>query len=115
MSLSKRRLSAALVSVVWLLGFELTPNLHIGLHAWLEHHHHGDDDVHHEHDEDEPDHGAQSIEHRGLAVLGAPPPPHIPLVLRLEVSEPPPTNINPPRDRRPLSIRGRGPPSSLVS
>jgi hypothetical protein len=55
-----RRLLAALACLVWVLGFELVPNLHVGMHEAFGHHHHGVAGVHvvaergddHDHDHD---------------------------------------------------------------
>jgi hypothetical protein len=36
-----RRLFAALACLVWILGFEVVPNVHVGMHELFGHHHHG--------------------------------------------------------------------------
>lgn len=38
---SSRRLFAALACFVWILGFEVPPNVHVGMHELFGHHHHG--------------------------------------------------------------------------
>jgi len=94
------------------LAFEVAPNVHVGWHALFAHHDHGDSahetDVN---DEDAPDHGDRSVEHRGLAIIEAPPP----------IVWPPPTYVVQHSDRvaarhivysrKPQTLRGRGPPS----
>lgn len=102
---------AIVVLGIWGLGVELGPGLHIALHDLLEAHHHEGDAPHGEHeDEDDPDHGSNSLAHKHLAVLAAPPPPHI-LPLRIVGELPAPDQAEePPRSQCPACVRQRGPP-----
>lgn len=96
---------------IWGLGVELGPGLHVAFHDLLEaHHHEGDAPEGHHDDHDDPDHGSNSLAHKHLAVLAAPPPPHIPPaevvdeLLLADLAAPA------PRSRRPRTVRQRGPP-----
>ena len=93
---------------MWVLGFQIVPNLHIGLHDLLAYHHHRED--HHvddtDHEQDSPDPGEGSIEHRGVAPPEAPPPPLIPQSIVIELVVVADVQI----ETRLLTIRGRGPP-----
>lgn len=108
----RRRSIAALACLLWVLGFEAAPNLHIGFHNLLPHHHHGSeaDDRDNGHDNDQPGHGDNSIEHRGLATLQAPATPIVVAISSIEfVRERPPLDAL-PQSRQPRSVRVRGPP-----
>jgi hypothetical protein len=105
---------AAAVLVVWGLGVELGPGLHVAFHDLLEHHHHdgqphGD---HHEDDDDDPDHGSQSLAHRQLAILGAAPPPRIPPLEVVDIVSAAAPRAQRPRSRSPECVRQRGPPDA---
>src|SRR5687767_10642465 len=57
-----RRLFAALACLVWVLGFEVVPNVHVGMHELFGHHHHGVGEHEHERvaverEHHEPEHG----------------------------------------------------------
>jgi hypothetical protein len=104
---------ATAVLVLWGLGVELGPGLHVAFHDLLEHHHHdGQPHGDHEEDDDDPDHGSQSLAHRHLAILAAPPPPRIPPREVVDVVAAVAPRAQRPRSRSPETIRQRGPPDT---
>lgn len=61
-----RRRIALVLTILWIVGFELMPWLHIALHDHLPHHHHdenGADVVDDDHDGDVDEHAADAAEH----------------------------------------------------
>lgn len=127
---TRPRLALILVAL-WGVGFELAPGLHVGLHGrWGDHHHetvrfddHGHDHHlaaaghHHHHDtepapeREQPDHGAGSVAHRGLAALGAPPPILIPGPALAGPSDVPGIAAERPPATSRVTARQRGPPA----
>lgn len=111
-----RALPALLFSIVWVLGYEVTPLAHQSMHAWLPQHEHCHAGFCHEDSEPPRDspatHGSGSLEHRGVAAL-----PHSIVVLVPElvavgvVVDPPPLTSHEPARWRVLPP-GRGPPAA---
>ncbi|MCG8421627.1 MAG: hypothetical protein MJE77_27215 [Proteobacteria bacterium] len=112
--LDRQRRFALLACALWVLGFEVAPNLHIGFHDLFADHHHGDSHTE-DRDGNSPDHGDGSIEHRGVAILEAPPPPVIPQAVAVERLIHHEAVADAPYERRPVTIRGRGPPVVVTS
>jgi hypothetical protein len=127
-TVGQRRSAAVAVALaaVWLAGFELAPNLHIGLHDVLAHHHHdlGHGDAAHGHDHGEfdhhhddrgdpgdgPAHGQGSLAHRGVAVLAPPPPLLVPPAALIGPADEPVALADSVPAAPPSSVRQRGPP-----
>jgi hypothetical protein len=115
---------------LWVVGFEVGPGLHVGFHdVWVGHQHQsqhqsapaepghahgpGADHQHQaapERDRD-PDHGEQTVAHRGVASFGAPPPILVPAPACAGPIEPPAAVVERPPETRRITARQRGPPA----
>ena len=130
-----RRALALWAALLWVLGFELLPGVHIGMHGVLPAHVHGafheHDDAHeHEHTGDhdhpefadvdaatgastlDPDHGDHELLHRGIAALQPPlaiPPIHDAAFVQLERVRESRAQLG---ARAPTTVRVRGPPAA---
>jgi hypothetical protein len=125
---ARRRRLAMFATVLWLVGFEFAPLLHVALHDHLGHHHHDaggaviadhDDDAH---ADDEGDaatpthveaalaHGRHSLAHHGVAVC--PPAPAItkPLPVDRRATFVAAIATIDPISLDPLAAKARGPP-----
>jgi hypothetical protein len=129
---ARRRRLAMFACVLWLVGFEFAPLLHVALHDHLGHHHHDaggavvdDHDDDHDDADDADDskvthveaglaHGRHSLAHHGVAVQ--PPAPAItkPLPVDRRAIFIAPIAAVDPITFEPLIARARGPPASPV-
>ena len=121
-----REIPALLFALVWVLGFEVGPALHLARHAALPQHDHCHDGVCHDDgglevaaddagDPSGPEHGAGSLEHGGLAAL-APAPivttvPGVPVAELVDAE----AAIARPDDVARDRARARAPPADLSS
>ncbi|HWB80473.1 MAG TPA: hypothetical protein VG755_36160 [Nannocystaceae bacterium] len=131
-----RRALALWAALLWVLGFELLPGMHIGMHGELPAHVHGvghdhdhvadheHDDADHDHREfadvdassgafaGDRDHGDHELLHRGIAALPPPlaiPPIHDAAFVQLERVRESRTQLG---ARVPTTVRARGPPAA---
>ena len=113
---------AALAGVLWLLGFDVVPLVHMVLHEALEEHHHGHSHAHADEHEDHGDgvptpseHGEGSVAHRDLAANV--PLPGVAAVLEALLACAPPKPSSHDEElahRQPRTSRARAPPLTTV-